>query len=71
MLIIAIISLMALSVVGNMCINYHEENKRLKKRIKHRAELDRKSAEELHESIRLSCEQVEKKLLEWEKKCTV
>jgi O6-methylguanine-DNA--protein-cysteine methyltransferase len=68
MLIITIVSLIAFSIAGSMCIDLHEENKRLRKWKQSRIELDQRLSKEAFESIRNSCEDIQKSLEEQSKR---
>ncbi len=67
MLVITIVSLIAFALIGSICVDLYKENKRLRKRINERAELDQRLSEEAYESIRKSCEDIQKSLEEQSK----
>ncbi|WP_144700183.1 hypothetical protein [Fictibacillus phosphorivorans] len=62
MFIITIITLIAFSLVCSLCIDLHEENKRLRKWQQSRVEHDQRLSEEVFDSIRESCEEIQKNL---------
>lgn len=67
MLIITIVSLIAFSIACSICIDLHEENKRLKNWKQSRIEFDQKMSAESYEKFRKNCEDIQKSLEEQSK----